>query len=102
MPGRDRSEFWARLARRIRRRYNITYSGQQVERKWRNLVRNFNVSKIIIKSLKNKNKKKINSINIFRIFASGGTERGVGGGRETGKDITEYSEQGSGTGRVII
>jgi hypothetical protein len=48
MPGRDRSEFWRSVARKIWRQFHTRFTGQQVKRKWRNLVQNFNVSKIII------------------------------------------------------
>lgn len=40
----DKTEFWASVARRIHRRYRFTYTAQQCERKWRNLIRDYGVS----------------------------------------------------------
>ena len=48
MTGRSKVEFWESVARRIQRRFNTRFTAQQCERKWRNLVRDFNVSKRII------------------------------------------------------
>jgi hypothetical protein len=42
----NKREFWRNVARRIYRRYNVRYSSRQCEQKWRNLVRDYGVSKI--------------------------------------------------------
>jgi Myb/SANT-like DNA-binding domain len=42
----NKTEFWQSVARRIYRRYNVRYSAHQCEQKWRNLVRDYGVSKI--------------------------------------------------------
>jgi hypothetical protein len=41
----DKTEFWESIARKIRRRYNITFSARQVEQKFRNLCADYTVSK---------------------------------------------------------
>ncbi len=41
----NKTEFWESVARRIYRRYNSTYTARQCEQKWRNLVRDYGVSK---------------------------------------------------------
>jgi hypothetical protein len=41
----NKLEFWQSVARRINRRYNRTYTARQCEQKWRNLVRDYGVSK---------------------------------------------------------
>ena len=41
----NKIEFWESVARRIHRRLNVTFSARQCEQKWRNLLRDYNVSK---------------------------------------------------------
>ena len=41
----NKLRFWRSVARRINRRYNGDYSSRQCEQKWRNLVRDYGVSK---------------------------------------------------------
>jgi hypothetical protein len=41
----NKTEFWESISRRIYRRYNSRYSARQCEQKWRNLVRDYGVSK---------------------------------------------------------
>ena len=41
----NKTAFWESIARRIRRRYNIAFSARQVEQKWRNLRKDYDVSK---------------------------------------------------------
>ena len=41
----NKTEFWQSVGQRIHRRYNSTYTAYQCEQKWRNLVRNYDVSK---------------------------------------------------------
>ena len=41
----NKIEFWQSVSRRIRRRYRKTYTARQCEQKWRNLVRDYGVSK---------------------------------------------------------
>ena len=48
MTGRSRTEFWESIARRIWQRFITRFTVQQYEKKWRNLVQYFNVSKRII------------------------------------------------------
>src|SRR6266542_7164342 len=98
MPGRSRTEYWESVARKIQRRFHTRFTGQQCERKWRNLVRDFNVSKIII--VINKKQKKL-IVNIFRISVSGGTEHAMQGGQEMVKDTIGSSVRGSGINLVI-
>jgi hypothetical protein len=101
MTGRSRVEFWESIARRIQRRFHTRFMAQQCERKWRNLVRDFNVSKrIIIINIKIKYLK--NYFNIFRISVSGGMEPGTEGGRDVGRDTTGCLERDFGTDLVII
>ena len=40
----DKTEFWASVARRLRRTFNSNLTARQCELKWRNLVRDFGVS----------------------------------------------------------
>ena len=42
----NKLEFWESVSRRIYRRYHRRYSARQCEQKWRNLVRDYGVSKI--------------------------------------------------------
>ena len=44
--GRSRVEFWESVSRKIYKRYQRRYTARQCEQKWRNLVRDYNVSKI--------------------------------------------------------
>jgi len=41
----NKLDFWESVARRINRRYYSTYTARQCEQKWRNLVRDYGVSK---------------------------------------------------------
>ena len=41
----NKTEFWESISRRIYRRSNLRYSARQCEQKWRNLVRDYGVSK---------------------------------------------------------
>jgi hypothetical protein len=41
----NKVEFWESVARRIHRRYNIRFTARQCEQKWRNLLRDYGVSK---------------------------------------------------------
>ena len=41
----NKVEFWRSVAQRIQRRYNVPYTARQCEQKWRNLVRDYGVSK---------------------------------------------------------
>jgi len=41
----NKTGFWRSVARRINRRFDTAYSTRQCELKWRNLVRDYNVSK---------------------------------------------------------
>lgn len=41
----NKVEFWESVARRINRRYTRTYTARQCEQKWKNLVRDYGVSK---------------------------------------------------------
>ena len=41
----NKTEFWQSVAQRIHRRYNTTYTARQCKQKWRNLVRDYGVSK---------------------------------------------------------
>jgi len=41
----DKTAFWESVARRIRRRFNITFSARQCEQKFRNLCADYTVSK---------------------------------------------------------
>jgi hypothetical protein len=45
IPGTSREIFWRSVARRLRRRLNFNVNARQCELRWRNLVRNYNVSK---------------------------------------------------------
>jgi Myb/SANT-like DNA-binding domain len=54
----NKIEFWKSVSRRIYRRYNRRYTARQCELKWRNLVRDYGVSKI-----KTKNNMVINKTN---------------------------------------
>ena len=42
---RNKLEFWQSVTRKINQRYNGDYSSRQCEQKWRNLVRDYGVSK---------------------------------------------------------
>lgn len=48
MRGRSKAPFWESVSRRIRRTYRLRYTARQCEQKWRNLVRDYTVSKILI------------------------------------------------------
>ena len=41
----NKLDFWESVARRINRRYYSTYAAHQCKQKWRNLVRDYGVSK---------------------------------------------------------
>jgi len=43
---RSRTEFWESMSRRIYRTYHRQYTARQCEQRWRNLVRDYTVSKI--------------------------------------------------------
>lgn len=42
----NKTEFWNSVSRRIYRSFNRRYTARQCEQKWRNLVRDYGVSKI--------------------------------------------------------
>jgi len=41
----NKTEFWESVAQRIHKRYSTRYTARQYEQKWRNLVRDYGVSK---------------------------------------------------------
>ena len=41
----NKTKFWESIVRRIRKRYNITFSARQVKQKWKNLRKDYDVSK---------------------------------------------------------